>query len=36
MGKDARQHILNNYDIKHIFHAKWIPFLEQLEKEIYP
>lgn len=36
MGEDARAHIIENYDIKHIFHQKWVPFLEQLEKEIYP
>lgn len=36
MGRDARQHILTNYDTKRVYFEKWKPFLERLEKEIYP
>ncbi len=36
MGKAAREHIVENYDTKTVFKEKWIPFLEKLEKEIYP
>ena len=36
MGKDARQHMIDNYDMKHIFYQKWEPFLNTLEKEVYP
>lgn len=36
MGKAARQFIVDNYDSKKVFKEKWVPFLSQIEKEIYP
>lgn len=36
MGKAARQFMVDNYDSKKVFKEKWIPFLEKIEKEIYP
>jgi len=34
MGKAARQHILDNFDIDKIYQEKWIPFYEQLQIEL--
>lgn len=35
MGRDAREHVLKNYDLKSVWETKWKPFLETLEKEVY-
>lgn len=35
MGKAARKHAVENYDTDRIFESKWLPFLTQLEDEIY-
>lgn len=35
MGEEARKHIVENYDTKKVFTEKWIPFLNNLEREIY-
>lgn len=34
MGKAARAHILENYDINKIIEKNWIPYLEQLQKDL--
>lgn len=34
MGKKARKYIVDNYDTKTIFEAKWRPFLAKLREEI--
>lgn len=31
----ARKWIVENYDLKTVFKQKWVPFLDQLEKEVY-
>lgn len=35
MGKACRKFIVDNYDTDKIFEAKWLPFLQTLEEEIY-
>lgn len=35
-AKSCRNHILKNYDINKIVEEKWIPLLEELQKEILP
>lgn len=34
MAKDCRDHIVKNYDLDTIFNTAWLPFLEQVEKEV--
>ncbi len=36
MGQRARAWIVENYDTHKVFTEKWIPFLEKLEREVYP
>jgi glycosyltransferase involved in cell wall biosynthesis len=36
MKKAARRWIEDNYDTKTVFETSWLPYLEQLEREIYP
>lgn len=36
MGKECRTRVVKQYDTKTIFESKWRPFLEKLEKEVYP
>lgn len=36
MGKAARAHILDKYDINKVYSEKWIPFLQMVEDEVYP
>jgi glycosyltransferase involved in cell wall biosynthesis len=35
MGKEARMHILKNFDIDMLVKTKWNPFFEKIEQEIY-
>lgn len=35
MGKEARKHILENYDSKLVFEKHWKPYLAKIEAEIY-
>lgn len=35
MGKEARKHVIKNYDTDVVFEKRWKPFLDKLEKEIY-
>jgi glycosyltransferase involved in cell wall biosynthesis len=34
MGQVARSFVVENYDTQTVFREKWLPFLEQLEKEL--
>ena len=34
IAKDAREHIVKNYNIDTIVKEKWIPYLENLQEEI--
>lgn len=36
MGKAARKFVVDNFDLELVWEKHWKPFLEQLEKEIYP
>lgn len=36
MGKDAREFVVNNYDLDLVWRTRWIPFLNKLERECYP
>lgn len=36
MGKKCRKQMVEHYDSERVFIEKWAPFVEQLEKEIYP
>lgn len=36
MGKAARKFIVSNFDSDTVFKQSWLPFLEKLEKEVYP
>ena len=36
IAKDCRNHILQNYNIDTLVKEKWIPLLEQLQKELLP
>ena len=35
-SQKAREWAVENYDTKKVFNTKWLPFLQQLENEIYP
>jgi glycosyltransferase involved in cell wall biosynthesis len=36
MGEEARRWVLENFDADLVYKEKWSPFLQMLEKEIYP
>ena len=36
MGEAGRKFVVENFDTNTIFKTKWVPFLKQLEDEIYP
>jgi len=36
MGKAGRAYVKENYDTKVVFREKWTPYLDMIEKEIYP
>ena len=36
MGERSREHVVKNYNIDIIFQEKWLPLLEQLQKEFLP
>lgn len=36
MGKNARKFVENNYALDLVWNKHWLPFLEKLEREIYP
>lgn len=36
MGKAARKYMKEEFDTQKVFTEKWMPFLEKLEKEVYP
>lgn len=36
MGKSAREFVTENFDFNKVWEEKWLPFLDTLEKEIYP
>lgn len=36
MGEAGRANVIANYDSKTVFKERWLPFLQSLEKEIYP
>jgi len=36
MGHNARRFIVDNYDSDTVFKNDWMPFLDQLEQEVYP
>ncbi len=36
MATEARKYIVENYDSDTVFKEKWIPYFEQLEREVYP
>lgn len=36
MGKAGRQFVLDNFEIEKVFEQNWAPYLDRLEKEIYP
>jgi len=36
MGRKAREFVVKNFDCHTVFREKWLPFLEKVEREIYP
>lgn len=36
MGKAGREFVLKNFDLDLVWETKWLPFLDKLEREVYP